>query len=74
MFAVANGVRQGSTLSPTIFNVSINAFIVNIRLSDVGCRVHHKFVRCFLYADNIILISPSATGFLTNDGCMFDYC
>ena len=30
-FAVASDVRQGSTLSPSIFNVSINAFIVNIR-------------------------------------------
>ena len=44
------------------FNVFMNAFIVNVRLQDVGCHVNHQCVRCFLYVDDIILISPSIIG------------
>ena len=39
IFAVESDGRQGSTLSPSIFNVFMNAFIVNLRLLDVGCHV-----------------------------------
>ena len=59
MFAVESGVRQGNTLLPCIFDVVMNAFIVNLRLLDVGCNINHQYVRCFLYADDIILMSPS---------------
>ena len=62
VFAMESGVRQGSTLSPSIFNVFMNAFIVSLILLDVGCHVNHEFVSCFLYADDIILISPSVIG------------
>ena len=55
-------VRQGSTLSPSIFNVFMNAFIVNLRLLNVGCHVNHQYVGCFLYVDDIILISHSIIG------------
>ena len=62
MFAVESGVRQGSTLSPFHFNAFMNAFIVNLRLLDVGCHVNHQYVGCFLYADDIIFISTSIIG------------
>ena len=38
----------------------MNAFIVNLRLLDYSfCHVNHQYVGCFLYVDDIILISPS---------------
>ena len=62
MFAIESGVRQYSTWSPSIFNVFMIAFIVHLRLIDVGCCVNHQYVGCFMYADDIILILPLIIG------------
>ena len=69
-FAVYSGVRQGSCLSPTIFNIFINAFIIQLRLLDVGCHLGTQYIGCLLYADDIILLSPSIAGLQ----CMLDKC
>ena len=73
MFAVKSGVRQGRTLSPSIFSVFMDAFIVNLRLFDVGCHVNHQFVGFFVcrwHYSNFTISYWSAT----NDGYMFGYC
>ena len=55
-FFVPSGVRQSSSLSPSIFNVFINVFIAKVRTLRHGCRVCGQFVGCILYADDIIII------------------
>ena len=62
MFAVESGFRQGSSWSPFIFDVFMTVFIVNLRLQDVDCHVNHQYIGCFLYADDIILISSLIIG------------
>ena len=62
MCAAESGVTQGSTMSPSICNVSMNAFIIKLRLLDDSYHVNLRYVGCFLYADDIILISPSIIG------------
>ena len=52
-FTVSNGVRQGGILSPFLFN-SIYGRSVGIA---GGTIVNH-----LMYADDIVLLSPSATG------------
>ena len=47
---------------PPLFNVFINAFIVNLRLLDVGCHVNHKYVGCYLYDEEVIFIPLSIIG------------
>ena len=47
MFSVKSGVRQDSTLSPSIFYVFMNAFIVSLRLLDVGCHINYQFFGFF---------------------------
>jgi len=61
-FAVGSGVRQGSCLSPAIFNVFMNVFILELRKLNCGCHLNGVFVGCLLYADDIILLSPSVRG------------
>jgi len=68
-------MRQGSCLSPAMFNVFMNAFIANRRPSDIGCRVLNKY-GCLLYADDIVFLSPSVKGLqlMLDDSCLQTAC
>ena len=59
---VQSGVRQGGCISPAIFNMFVNAFIVQLKELSVGCHIGTEFVGCLLYADDIILLCPSIVG------------
>jgi hypothetical protein len=56
LFAVRLGVRHGGVLSPAIFTLFVNAFIVNLRELSIGCHIKSTFIGCLLCADDIILV------------------
>jgi hypothetical protein len=44
---------------PYLFNLLMNTLIRELISVDSGCRTKIKFYGCFLYADDIIVLSPS---------------
>ena len=56
------GVRQGGVLSPYLFAVFIDDVIKSVQCSQYGCHFGLLSFSIFLYADDILLISPSVSG------------
>ena len=72
-FTICSGVRQGSTLSinqsinqsvfvSALINIFINVYITNLKEAGLGYWVRQMFINCLLYADDVILLSPSISG------------
>lgn len=57
---ISNGVRQGGVLSPLFFNIYINSLIDKISSSKLGCRLGLLKSNIIVYADDIVILSPSA--------------
>ena len=57
-----NGVRQVSVLSPCLFNVYMDNLLGELRKSSVGTKIGNLFLGCLAYADDFVLISPTASG------------
>ena len=60
-FSVTNGVKQGGVVSPYISAVYINLLIESIRNSRVGCMIGSLIANVFVYADDLIILSPTVT-------------
>jgi hypothetical protein len=61
-FQVRCGVRQGGILSPILFNIYVDDLIDSLQRSGYGCYVKHTFFGCIMYADDLIIMSPSLHG------------
>ena len=60
-FLVKNGVKQGGVLSPVMFCVYIDDLLVQLARIGVGCFIRRKFVGALAYADDIVLVAPTAS-------------
>ena len=58
-FKVTNGIRQGSLLSPLLFNVYVDGLSGYMNESLMGCHVANKCVNHLSYADDMVLMAPS---------------
>jgi hypothetical protein len=63
-FKLRAGVRQGGVLSP-FFAIYLDRIVADIKAAHVGCHIGSICVSVFLYADDILLLSPSVTGLQT---------
>jgi hypothetical protein len=59
-FRVWNGVRQGAIISPILFCVYFDVLLCQLCSQDIGCHIGSLFVGTLAYADDLVLIAPSA--------------
>ena len=59
-FLICNGVRQGGVLSGLFFNLYIDSILNNISNMRSGCKLGITPANIIAYADDIVLLAPSA--------------
>ena len=60
-FSVVNGVKQGGVISPILFCLYMDELLARLRDAGFGCYVSCWFVGALAYADDLVLLAPSAT-------------
>ena len=62
LFGVSNGVKQGGTISPVLFNVYMDDLSYVLNRSNIGGRIGGEIVNHLSHADEICLICLSSAG------------
>ncbi len=61
-FGVSNGVRQGGILSPILFNLYMDELSERLNVCKTGCMIGNTLVNHIMYADDLVVFSPSSAG------------
>jgi hypothetical protein len=72
-FSIKNGVRQGGVLSPYLFSFYIDDLTSVLRNTAVGCYFGSVFAGVVIYADDIVLLSPSVRGLRMLINATYDF-
>ena len=69
-FSISKGVRQGGILSPKLFAAYMNSLTNKLIDCKAECYIDMQCINHVLYADDICLMTPTATAMQ----CMLDIC
>lgn len=61
-FRVGNGVRQGGILSPVLFCLYMSDLSQELNACRTGCMIGSTLVNHLMYADDLVVLSPSSEG------------
>ncbi len=56
------GVKQGDSLSPTMFGIFINDIVDNVKSVSTGKEIDGHIICILLYAEDIVLLSDTEEG------------
>ena len=59
-FRVSNGVIQGGILSPVLFCIYLDVLLLALKHAGVGCHLGKWFIGALAYADDLVLLAPTA--------------
>ena len=59
-FSILNGVKQGGVLSPILFCIYFDGLLHKLSNAGYGCYIGYMFVGALAYADDVVLLAPSA--------------
>ena len=68
------GVYQGDNLSPSLFNIFLNDIVDQFDSTYGPVLLGDSYLNCFLYADDLILISDSQAGLQNCLNKTFNFC